>query len=320
MNCVVTGAAGFIGSHLCERLLNLGHTVVGIDNFMPYYGRELKEANLVGSLRQSRFQFRCLDLRQDSLEAALEGAEVVIHLAAMPGLVQSWVDFDGYLSCNVTATQRILETLRRIGGDLHRFILGSTSSVYGRTASGDETVIPHPISPYGVTKLAAEQLCKAYAVMDDLPLVILRFFSVYGPRQRPDMAYHQFIEAMLRHQPITVFGDGQQVRGNTYVIDCVQAILASLNGNIGETYNIGGGEAATIWDIIARLGKVAGRAPIIKQEPARAGDQRYTFADTTKLQRHCGWQPLVGLDEGLRAQWHWQAQRFAAVDNWKKAA
>jgi nucleoside-diphosphate-sugar epimerase len=320
MKCIVTGAAGFIGSHLCERLLNLGHAVVGIDNFTSYYSREVKEANLVPSLRQPRFQFRGMDLRQDALDGVLEGAEVIIHLAAMPGLVKSWTEFDSYVSCNITATQRLLEAVRRLGVGLHRFILGSTSSVYGRTASGDETVMPRPISPYGITKLAAEQLCRAYAETDDLPLVTLRFFSVYGPRQRPDMAYHQFIEALLRGLPLTVYGDGHQVRGNTYVLDCVQAIVAAMNANIGEVYNVGGGETATVWDIIARLGRLAGRAPTIKQEPGRAGDQRYTFADTTKLQRHVGWQPLVSLDEGLRAQWHWQAQRFAAAGSWQKAA
>ncbi len=253
MKCVVTGAAGFIGSHLCERLLSHGHDVVGIDSFVPYYGRDLKEANLVGSLRQPRYRFRALDLRCDHLDAALADAEVVFHLAAMPGLVASWVDFDGYLSCNVTATQRLLEACRRQHGGLHRFILGSTSSVYGKFASGDESLPTRPISPYGVTKLAAEQLCRAFAETDDLPLVVLRFFSVYGPRQRPDMAYCKFMESLLRNQPITVCGDGQQVRGNTYVLDCVEAIIAATAAPVGETYNVGGGETASVWDILRRL-------------------------------------------------------------------
>lgn len=320
MKCVVTGAAGFIGSHLCERLLSHGHEVVGIDCFVPYYAREHKEANLTGSLRSPRFRFRALDLRHDPIDAALDDAEVVFHLAAMPGLVQSWVDFDGYLTCNVQATHRLLEAVRRVRGGINRFILGSTSSVYGKFASGDETLPTRPISPYGVTKLAAEQLCRAHAETSDLPLVALRFFSVYGPRQRPDMAYAKFVEALLRNQPITVCGDGLQVRGNTYVMDCVEAIIAAVDAPAGEIYNVGGGETASVWDIIRKLEQLAGRPAQIRQEAARPGDQRYTFADTSKFQKAVNWRPLVGLDEGLRLQWQWQSQRLAAVGSWRQAA
>lgn len=312
MKCLVTGAAGFIGSHLCERLLHLGHDVVGIDCFMPYYDRALKEANLSACLRQPRFQFFGLDLRRDNLEPACRDAEVVFHLAAMPGLLQSWVDFDSYCTCNVQGTQRLLETLRSIPSGVEKLVLGSTSSVYGKFASGDESLPTRPVSPYGVTKLAAEQLCRAYSETDGIPLVILRFFSVYGPRQRPDMAYHKFIDAMLRQEPIKVYGDGQQIRGNTYVRDCVEAIVASLGAEPGQAYNVGGGEAASVWDVLRRLERIAGRPAQIQQEPARPGDQRYTLADTTKLQKQVSWQPVVGLDEGLRLQWNWQAQRLAS--------
>jgi nucleoside-diphosphate-sugar epimerase len=198
---------------------------------------------------------------------------------------------------------------------LRRFLYVSTSSVYGRYASGDETLPTRPISPYGVTKLAAENLCKAHAEEHGLPLVILRYFSVYGPRQRPDMGYHRFIRAMLTGEPIVVYGDGQQVRGNTYVADCVEATLASVAALPGEVYNIGGGEAVPVWEVLRKLEILIGRKAAVRREPARPGDQRSTSADTGKLHRHLGWQPRIGLDEGLARQVAWQRateQRMAA--------
>jgi nucleoside-diphosphate-sugar epimerase len=315
MNCLVTGGAGFIGSHLCEELLHRGHGVVALDAFVPYYPRFFKEANLAGLLGQPRFRFHELDLRCDDLAPALEGIEVVFHLAAMPGLVRSWTDFDLYQSCNLAATHHLLDAVRRRRPDLRRFIYGSTSSVYGRYASGDESLPPRPISPYGVTKLAAENLCRAHAEERGLPLVVLRYFSVYGPRQRPDMGYHLFINALLRGLPVTITGDGLQVRGNTFVGDCVAATIAALGAPVGELYNVGGGETANVWEIIARLETILGSRAIIRREPARAGDQRITGADTGKLFRHLGWKPAVGLDEGLARQVAWQRallQRQAA--------
>jgi nucleoside-diphosphate-sugar epimerase len=223
----------------------------------------------------------------------------------MAGLAKSWTDFDLYESCNVTGTQRLLEAVRKNGG-VKRFLYASTSSVYGRFASGDETLPTRPISPYGVTKLAGENLCRAFAEEQGLPLVVLRYFSVYGPRQRPDMGYHRFIRALLTQETIAVFGDGMQVRGNTYIDDCVEATIAAAKALPGETYNIGGGEAATVWDILRKLETIIGRKAVTRQEAARAGDQRYTFADTGKLQRHLNWQPRVGLEEGLSRQVTWQ--------------
>lgn len=313
MKCLVTGAAGFIGSHLCERLLHLGHEVVGLDAFIPYYPRALKEANLLPLRGRRDFSFHTLDLRTDPLDAALDGVDAVFHLAAMAGLVKSWTEFDLYQSCNLTATQRLVEAVRR-AGSVQRFLYASTSSVYGRYSSGDETMPTRPISPYGVTKLASEHLCRSFEDRG-LPLVVLRFFSVYGPRQRPDMGYHRFIAALLDNEPITVYGDGQQVRGNTYIDDCVSATVAALQAPLGETYNIGGGESASVWDILARLEKITGRRSVTAFEPARPGDQRYTFADTGKLQRHLNWQPTTTLDDGLAQQVAWQrqlAQRQAA--------
>jgi len=306
MKCVVTGAAGFIGSHLCQELLRGGHEVTGIDAYIPYYPQAVKERNQSSALTQPHYRCERLDLRDAPLDALLADAEVIFHLAAMPGLMQSWTDFDGYWTCNVKATKRLLEAVVRSAGRLRQFVYASTSSVYGSYASGDEMMPTRPVSPYGVTKLAGEHLCRAYAEAHDLPLVVLRYFSVYGPRQRPDMGYYRFIRALLREQPVTVYGDGQQVRGNTYVADCVSATLAAVEAHRGETYNVGGGEAATVWDIIRKLEALGGCRALIKQEPARPGDQRYTFADTTKLRRHLGWEPHTTLQEGLSRQWEWQ--------------
>ncbi len=307
MKCLVTGAAGFIGSHLCERLLADGHEVTGLDALVPYYAPAIKERNVAALAAHPGDCFHRLDLRHDSLEGVVAGAEVIFHLAAMPGLTASWIDFDGYWTCNVQATQRLVEVVRRAAPALRRFIYASTSSVYGRFGSGDESLPTKPISPYGVTKLAGEQLCRAYSEAHGLPLVVLRYFSVYGPRQRPDMGYHRFIRAMLLGEPIVVYGDGLQVRGNTYVSDCVAATVAAVEARPGETYNIGGGETASVWDILGKLEALARRKVIVQREAARPGDQRYTFADTTRFRSHFDWEPQVTLDEGLAQQWQWQA-------------
>lgn len=310
MKYLVTGGAGFIGSHLCERLLELGHEVNALDAFIPYYPKPLKEANQRKALEQPQYRFFPLDLRTDNLREAVAGVDVIYHLAAMPGLVASWTDFDLYQSCNLTATQRLLEAVKG-SPTLKRFLYGSTSSVYGKFASGDETLPTKPVSPYGVTKLAGEHLAKAHLEIYGTPVVVVRFFSVYGPRQRPDMAYNIFIKALLQNQPVTVFGDGQQVRGNTYVTDCVAAILAATHAQLGETYNIGGGEMVSVVDILRKLEAISGQRFEIKHEPGRIGDQRHTFADTTKLRRHFDWQPQMTLDEGLAQQWRWQQQTRA---------
>jgi nucleoside-diphosphate-sugar epimerase len=314
MKCLVTGAAGFIGSHLCDRLLQLGHAVVGLDAFIPYYPRAVKEANLAAARSHPGFAFCPLDLRCDDLAPALGGVEAVFHLAAMAGLPRSWTDFTLYESCNVLGTQRLLEAARG-AGSLRRFVYASTSSVYGRFGSGDEALPTRPASPYGVTKLAAEHLCRAYSDEHGLPLATLRYFSVYGPRQRPDMGYHRFIQALIDGGEVVVYGDGLQVRGNTFIDDCIAATVAALEAPAGEVYNVGGGETASVWDILGKLEGILGRRAAVRREPARAGDQRFTAADAGKLFRHLAWAPRVGLDQGLARQVAWQLaqrQRLAA--------
>jgi len=307
MRCAVTGAAGFIGSHLCERLLEQGHEVRGIDALTPYYSPAVKEQNLTGARIYPRFHFYHLDLRVDPLDAILADVDLVFHLAAIPGLSKSWTDFDGYWASNVQATQRLLELYRRQGAP-RRIVYASSSAVYGRFAEGDETQPTHPVSPYGVTKLAGEHLCRSYAEGFGLPIVVLRYFSVYGPRQRPDMGYHRFIKALQRNETLTICGDGEQVRCNTYVSDCVAATEAAAEAVPGAVYNVGGDEAASVWDVLRRLEKLAGRKAKVRHEPARPGEQRNTRANTSKITAHLDWRPTTPLDEGLALQWEWQAQ------------
>jgi nucleoside-diphosphate-sugar epimerase len=310
MKCLVTGAAGFIGSHLCEKLLEAGHEVWGIDAFIPYYAEHVKRDNLSQAVRSKHFHFQELDLRREPLEGAVRDVETIYHLAAMPGLMKSWADFDGYSTCNLQATQRLLEAVKQSSRGLRLLLQISTSSVYGRHASGDESLPTRPVSPYGVTKLAAEHLCQAYAENYGIPLVILRYFSVYGPRQRPDMAYHLFIDALLRRQPITIYGDGTQVRGNTYIDDCVAATLAASEAKPGEIYNVGGGEIASILEIVRKLEAISGLRAVLQHGPSRPGDQQRTFADTAKLRSDFGWEPCTSLNEGLARQWEWQKSQF----------
>jgi nucleoside-diphosphate-sugar epimerase len=301
---LVTGAAGFIGSHLSEALLGAGHDVVGVDCFTDYYARALKEQNLAEARRHPRFTFAEADLRTDDLDPLVDGVDVIANLAATPGLVLSWDDFDRYESCNVSAVQRLIEAGRRAG--VGRFVQASTSSVYGAEATGDERRPTEPVSPYGVTKLAAEHLLQAYHRTHGFPVVVLRYFSIYGPRQRPDMAYRIFAERLLRGEPVTVYGDGEQTRGNTYVDDCVAAtVLATERGEPGRAYNIGGGQPISLLDALHTLAAALGVEPRIEFRPARPGDQRNTFADTSRAAAELGWRPTVEPAEGLRRFGAW---------------
>lgn len=308
MRVMVTGAAGFIGSHLAEALLERGDEVVGVDGFVPLYPRAVKEANLENLRGRDGFQFEELDLRTDPLGDLLEGADAVVHLAAMAGLLRSWTEFDEYASCNLGATQRLLEAMGH--ADVRRLVHVSTSSVYGLEAVGDEDQPTRPVSPYGVTKLAAEALVGAYASVRPMEPVILRYFSIYGPRQRPDMGYHRFIEALLAGQRITVYGDGRQSRSNTYVDDCVAATVAALDrGRPGATYNVGGGEEIDVLRAIEIIADALGVAPELEFGPPRPGDQLRTLADVTRAGRDLGYAPTIGPDEGLRRQVVWHVER-----------
>jgi len=309
MKVVVTGAAGFVGSHLSEALLAAGNEVVGIDCFTDYYARSEKEANLLAAREHPSFRFVEADLRTDDLLPLLDGADAVVNEAATPGLVLSWDDFERYQSTNLSAVKRLIDASLTAG--VGHFVQASTSSVYGIDATGAEDSITLPVSPYGVTKLAAEHLLRAHRESFGLPLTILRYFSIYGPRQRPDMAYRVFCERLLRGEPITVFGDGQQSRSNTYVSDCVTATMAALQRPAaGDILNIGGGREITLQDAIDILATELGVEPVIEHRDPRKGDQRRTVADTTRAREVLGWKPEVEPEEGLAAQVRWVRSRL----------
>lgn len=308
MRVLVTGAAGFIGSNLCEALINAGHEVVGLDNFSPAYAREIKESNLQVLRDTPGFVFHERDLLDECLTSVLDGVDAVIHEAGLTGLVESWAELETYLRNNVVGTQRLLDACREVG--VQRFIHASTSSVYGVEAVGAEAQPVQPVSPYGITKLASEHLVLSYVRAFDFPAVILRYFSVYGPRQRPDMAYHRFIEAMLDQQPITVYGDGRQSRSGTYISDCVAGTLGALeHAREGEIYNIGGGESIALIDAIGIIAAALGIEPDIQYEPGRLGDQRHTRADCSKASKHFGYAPQVAPSDGLPLQVDWHRSR-----------
>ena len=312
MRLLVTGCAGFIGSHLSERLLADGHEVVGVDAFIPYYPRDRKLANLDAIVDHERFEFHELDLRTDDLRPALGGVDAIVNEAAMPGLPRSWTDLELYAGCNLVALGRLLDAALAAG--IRSVVHASTSSVYGRDAIGGEDLPTRPISPYGITKLAAEHLLAAYGEAHGLEVTILRYFSIYGPRQRPDMAYHLFTEAMRRGDEITVFGDGQQSRSSTYVSDCVDATVRALDGRgVGQVFNIGGGASITLSRAIEIIAGELGVEPRIAYAPGRAGDQRHTAADTTRAAEVFGYVPRVAPEDGLARQVAWHLERPSVV-------
>ncbi|MEO5898099.1 MAG: NAD-dependent epimerase/dehydratase family protein [Vicinamibacterales bacterium] len=307
MKCIVTGAAGFIGSHLSGSLLDRGAEVVGIDCFTDYYPRAMKEANLAENRSRSGFTFIETRIQDADLPALLEGATHVFHLAAQAGVRKSWGrDFRTYTENNVEASQQLLEAC--VGRPLTRFVYASSSSLYGDNVSIPmrETALPQPVSPYGVTKLAAEQLCYLYFVNHGVPTAALRYFTVYGPRQRPDMAFHRFIRASLDGQPITLYGDGEQTRDFTYVADAVAAtIAAGVRGVPGRAYNVGGGSRVSMNDVIDIIGRVAGKPLDVRREPAQKGDMRDTYADTSLARADLGFAPSVSLEQGIEAEYRW---------------
>jgi nucleoside-diphosphate-sugar epimerase len=311
MLCVVTGVAGFVGSHLAERLIELGHEVAGIDRFADYYPRPIKEANLTKLRSSAGFRLIEEDLATARLEPLLDGAEVIFHQAAQAGVRASWGQtFEAYTRDNILATQRLLEAAKG-RASVRRFVYASSSSVYGDAADLPmrEASLPRPYSPYGVTKLAAEHLCELYRHNFGVPTVSLRYFTVYGPRQRPDMGFNKFIRATLQGHAIPVFGDGEQTRDFTFIADAVDANIASMEGNPG-VYNIGGGSRVTLKQVFEALGEVIGYQPILNHIEQQAGDVRHTWADTSAAREGLGFSPKVGLRDGLAAQVAWQKEQM----------
>jgi UDP-glucose 4-epimerase len=315
MKALITGVAGFIGSHLGEALVGRGARVVGIDCFTDYYAREIKEANLAQLARSSEFAFVEAALQDAPLPRLLDDVTHVFHLAAQAGVRKSWGrDFHIYTINNIEATQALLEAC--VGRPIERLVYASSSSVYG-----DATPIPmredavlHPLSPYGVTKLAAEHLCHLYAANHAVPATSVRYFTVYGPRQRPDMAFYRFIRSALRGEPIPVFGDGEQTRDFTYVADAVAATLAaSERGHVGRAYNVGGGSRVSINEVLEIVGRVTGCALRIERGPEQKGDMRDTYADTSLARAELGFAPTVSLADGLAHEARWLASTLVTA-------
>lgn len=307
MRCLVTGAAGFIGSHLSERLLQEGFGVVGIDSFLDYYPRPMKERNLRGLLSASGFRFVEGELQRIALGPLVAEVDYVFHQAAQAGVRASWgQSFQIYVENNIWATQLLLEAC--VGQGIQKFVFASSSSIYGDSPEMPtrEETYPRPVSPYGVTKLASEQLCHLYWKNFGVPCLSLRYFTVYGPRQRPDMGLHKFIRSLLTDQEIALYGDGHQSRDFTYISDAVEAnLLAMRSPYQGESFNIGGSYPVDLWEVFRLLEAISGRKPRIRQEETQKGDVRSTAADISKARKFLGYAPKVGLEEGLQREYQW---------------
>jgi len=311
---IITGVAGFIGSHLAETLLAQGKTVIGIDEFNDYYDSQLKRANIAKALDDSQFQLIEANILDLDWTYLLQDVNVVFHQAAQAGVRASWGQtFSYYTERNINATQLMLEAAKE-ASQLTRFVYASSSSIYGNAERlpTPESTCPQPISPYGITKLAAEQLCWQYYQCFDVPTTALRYFTVYGPRQRPDMAFHKFLKAVYQDQPISIYGDGKQTRDFTFISDAIAANLAAAEvpEAIGKPFNIGGGSRVALTEVLDKIEMVTGKS-IERHYVARAkGDARDTSADISRAQQRLGYQPQVDLWHGLRQQWEWIQQTY----------
>lgn len=307
---LVTGAAGFIGSHLCEALVARGDEVVGVDRFDAYYARAIKERNLATLRGQSRFRLVEADIQRDPLP--LDGVTAIAHLAAKAGVRPSWEDPAGYMEANVTATTRVLDAARKAG--IGRVVLTSSSSVYGDATPApyvEDAPAQEPTSPYGASKRAAELVAEAFASGYQMRIAILRLFTVYGPRQRPDLAIHKFTDLVGRGKPVPFFGDGSTQRDYTYITDAVAAYLAALEwtervaAGTCRTFNVGGGDPIRLDRLVALLGEVLGREVRMERLPDQPGDVRLTAADLRRSERELGYRPQVSIAEGLRRFVRW---------------
>jgi UDP-glucose 4-epimerase len=304
---IVTGAGGFIGSNLVEALLKQGKEVIGVDEFNDYYNPELKRQNIANFQNHPAFELVEGDIQVLDWHTLLKDVDVIYHQAAQAGVRASWGQgFRSYTERNINATQVLLEAAKD-SKYLKRLVFASTSSVYGdaETLPTHEEICPQPVSPYGITKLAAERLCGLYYKNFGVPYVALRYFTVYGPRQRPDMAFHKFFKSVIEDQPIPVYGDGQQTRDFTFISDAVAANLAAATvpEAIGEIFNIGGGSRVVLTEVLDTMEQIVGK-PIKRNHIEKAmGDARHTAADVSKAQRILGYQPQVSLKEGLFQEW-----------------
>lgn len=309
---LITGAAGFIGSHLAERCLSLGWRVIGLDSFSQYYPEVVKRQNIAAVADHPAYTMVEGDLLDYDLATLLPGVDIVFHLAAQPGVRASWGDFALYTRMNVLATQRLLDAAR--GASLDRLVVASSSSIYGEveTLPATEAMPTRPVSPYGVTKLAAEQLARVYWRSFGVPAVCLRYFTVYGPRQRPDMAFHKLISCALAGRPFELFGDGTQTRDFTFVTDVVTGTLAAAErGRPGTAYNVGGGSRLSLMAALGTVERLLGRPLDRISFDAQAGDARDTSADIGLARRELGFEPSFSVETGLAAQIEWQERMTA---------
>ncbi len=314
---LVTGAAGFIGSNLCRRLLRDGNSVTGLDSFTDYYPRWVKDKNLDDLKGRERFQLLEQDINETDCRRLLERHDIVFHLAAQAGVRGSWgSSFTAYTRYNIEATQRLLEAAK--SAPLKKFLYASSSSVYGSCPDlpMSEQSRLYPYSPYGVSKLAAEHLCSLYFRNYGVPTSSFRFFTVYGPGQRPDMAFHKFLKSVLEERPLTVFGDGSQTRDFTYIDDIVEGLISAVSrSRPGEIYNLGGGNRKKLFDVFPILEKICKKELRLQSQPRQKGDVTDTYADIRKSREHLGFAPQTSLQEGLELEWKWVRKLYASDEN-----
>lgn len=318
MFVIVTGCAGFIGSHLTEKLLGQGHQVLGVDCFIDYYPRKVKENNLKGFLNHENFIFMQKHIEditsKDMLFNNLKQVDVIFHLAAQAGVRGSWGDeFRQYTIHTFEAAQKVLEVARKL--NVKKFVYASSSSVYGNhpimPVQEDSGADLWPVSPYGVTKLAGEKLCKLYSETYGLPIAVLRYFTIYGPRQRPDMGFMKFIDSILNGKEINVYGDGEQTRDFTFISDAIEATITAANADLKyETINVAGGARVTVNGVLKMLEDISGKPAKKTYIEKQQGDVQHTYADITKAKRLLNYDPKVNLTQGLKAQFDWYINEF----------